>query len=194
MEIDVRDNDCTGHSPCIGCEREMEDKKECALKCPRLAAYRAGESWEEKEITKMEETKARDMKDKPEIKAICVICHDKDKEILNKRSQTCGVCYQAWRKGTIDHPKLGKFTASQVHIKSKIKTPVKKSVKKSSTVKNYPTRLDAVTVIDLNEYPRINKQIVFLAEKYFVTPAHVIIGLLGEALAARARRRDHEQD
>jgi len=194
MGIDSRDDDCIGRSPCIGCEREMEDKKKCALKCPRLAAYRAGEPWEEKEIAKMEESKAGDMKDKPEIKAICVICHDKDKEILNKRSQTCRACYQAWRVGTIDHPKLGKFTASQVHNKSKIKTPVKKSVKKSSTAKNYPAMLDAVTPIDLNQYPRINKQIDFLAEKYFVTRAHAIIGLLGEALAVRARRRDHEQD
>ena len=48
-KIDARDNDCVGRSPCIGCERENEDKRKCASTCELLAAYRGGTLLEEKE-------------------------------------------------------------------------------------------------------------------------------------------------
>jgi hypothetical protein len=46
--------------------------------------------------------------------------------------------------------------------------------------------------VDLDNYPKIKHQIDFLADKYLVNSEHVIIGLLGEALAARRERSDHE--
>ena len=63
---------------------------------------------------------------------VCVMCHDPDKKILNKRSQTCVGCYQQWNTGKKDHPTLGKFTP--ILIKSKItKTPGKAKAKKPKT-------------------------------------------------------------
>jgi len=159
----------------------------------------------------------------------CVFCHDKNKKIVNKRSQTCGACYQKWIKGKREHPTLGKFESSLIRSKIKPakiketsvkKTPDAKDRKKAddspgeatlknmadaaareivAEIKSFPatldyTRLDAGIIIDLEKYPRIKKQVDFLTEKYFVTSEHAIIGLIGEALATRARRRDYEQD
>lgn len=40
MPSNPLDNQYTEQSPCIGCERERKDKKECALTCKKLAEYR----------------------------------------------------------------------------------------------------------------------------------------------------------
>lgn len=129
----------------------------------------------------VEETKARNRKSenrnqKPEVeveelKETCVMCHDKNREIFNKRSKTCRHCYQAWRRGRKEHPTLGKFTPSQVHHQPK-----------------RPGRDGPIITLNLNDCPKIIRRIDFLADKYLVNPEHVIIGLLGEALAARKER------
>ena len=175
----------------------------------------------------------------------CVICHDPDKKILNKRSQTCGACYQAWNGGKVEHPTLGKFTLSLT--KSKITKKKKTEVRnQKSEVKEAPgvvresadqgekiqveiipveetsgqpstqssaapgkpevdklilkSMADAAAqeviaeikaaskaglILNLDNYPKIKAAVHNTAEKYFVTPEHVVIGLLGEALAAR---------
>jgi hypothetical protein len=124
--------------------------------------------------------------------------------------------YQQWRLGKIVHPVLGKFTASQAHIRSKAKNnlvkktpaasvrehggPVKKKskVKKTAAVvaekmmEGVKANLPGALKVDLDNYPKIKHQIDFLADKYLVNPEHVIIGLVGEALAARRERSDHE--
>ena len=65
--------------------------------------------------------------------------------------------------------------------------------KPKATIKIEDPLLDAVTIVDLKEYPRIDRQIDYLADKYLVTHAHVVIGLLGEALAARKERLEGER-
>ena len=100
----------------------------------------------QEEIIKMEENKESEVRDrqasqssapagKPEVRdresevsneqpvtsnEVCVICRDETKKILNKRSQTCQVCYQRWTRGAIVHPTMGVYVSSQPHIKSKI--------------------------------------------------------------------------
>ena len=129
----------------------------------------------------------------------CVICHDPDKKILNKRSQTCGACYQAWNTGKINHPTLGKFKPPLT--KSKI-TKTKKTepaCRKSGGVKGPPVKKKfealqgkfdyskpvAGFILNLDKFQKIKTAVYDTAEKYFVTPEHVVINLLGEALAGR---------
>lgn len=220
MEIDIRDDDYTGRSPCIGCEREKEDKKECVLKCERLAAYRAGEPWGEKEVVEMEDTEVRDQKSEvsPSPKGYGAASRDQGTEKVtrplgkmciidgcDKKVVARGVCdkhYTAWQEGRIVHPTEGVYKkirfAKARTAKSKPAQGKKTPVKKTSATKTPPgeiktPRLDAVTVIDLNDYPRINQRINVLSEKYFVTPGHVILGLLGEALAVRKERASNNE-
>jgi hypothetical protein len=153
--------------------------------------------------------------------AVCVICHNSDKKILNKRSQTCGACYQAWNVGKIEHPTLGKFksslTKSKITKEKKPKSPVipveetwgrkpevDEPIMKTPTpvipaeaghaVKHSAIQENALCadgiIIKLDKYPRIKHQIDFLADRYLVNPEHVIIGLIGEALAARRERKE----
>ena len=154
--IDVRDDSYTGRSPCLSCPHRDMDKNKCSMLCLRLAAYNSGEPWERKplpyiapqgkqeEIIKMEENKEPEVRDRQasqssapagesevgnQDKNLCVMCHDPDKKIFNKRSQTCGGCYQQWNTGKKDHPTLGKFTP--ILIKSKItKIPDRAKTKK----------------------------------------------------------------
>lgn len=299
-KMDVRDNDCIGRSPCIGCEREYEDKSKCARTCDRLAAYRSSEKLEGKEdvgIEAAKETKTRDhnpeIRDKKclihgcdetalkrglcdrhyqqwrkgniehpvlgkfivsqthikpkitkapaqktkiketeaggqesedrsqrsEIRAevgnrrpevvesveTCVICHNPDKKILNKRSKTCRACYQAWRVGTKEHPTLGQFKPSQVHIRPKrtkdqkivakdqkamAKDPVpivkeQRPIARDQKTEEILDKDGSLITLNLDDYPRIKRQINYLSEKYFVPPKHVIIDMIGEALSAR---------
>lgn len=148
----------------------------------------------------------------------CVICHDPDKKILNKRSQTCGACYQAWNTGKITHPTLGKFTPSLTKSKTTKTKKTEPARRKSGEVKETPvgkklkianesmlkSMADAVTkeviaeimaarvldpkaglILNLDKFLKIKTAVYDTAEKYFVTPEHVVIGLLGEALATR---------
>ena len=245
---DILNNECLDRSPCLSCPHRDMDKNKCSMLCLRLAAYNSGEPWEGKplpyiapqgkqeEIIKMEENKEPEVRDRQasqssalagesevgnQDKDLCVMCHDPDKKVLNKRSQTCGACYQQWNAGKKDHPTLGKFTP--ILIKSKIKIPAKKvkaerapktTAKKELKIANESllrsmtdkiteeivaeiaserfvgkletVRLDSGLVIDLDNFPKIKTAVYDTAEKYFVTPEHVIIGLLGEALAKRA--------
>ena len=146
---------------------------------------------------------------------ICLI-EGCDFKVLNRG--LCSMHYQQWRLGKIVHPVLGKFTVSHARISSKAKTnlvkkmPVKKKkVKKQksevrereeSNTENHSgyTAAEKVTEgvkanlpgalkVDLDNYPKIKHQVNFLANKYLVNSEHVIIGLLGEALAARRERK-----
>lgn len=111
----------------------------------------------------------------------CVMCHDPGRPILNKRSKTCRRCYLLWNKGNKDHPTLGKFVPSQIHVKSKTTKPKIET----QTPADQEYQLPKPITLNLEQFPKIKAAIYDTAEKYFVTPEHVIIGLLGEALASR---------
>ena len=207
-KIDARDNNCIGRSPCIGCERENEDKRKCASTCELLAAYRGGmlsekkeemmndesmmrtpdilakEALAEEEAMKKDEIKTKDQK--PEkVQKKCACGCGKDAKIRGLSR----ACYQAWTRGRIEPDGYGKFVAVQQHRKKEGKKVRKLEGKKPKVIPEIEgPLLDAVIVVDLKEYPRIDWQINYLADKYLVTQSHVIIGLLGEALAARKER------
>ena len=237
MLSDTLNNEDASRSPCLTCPHRDMDKNNCALLCLRLAAYNSGEPWEGKPLpyiakgrNKMENQRSEVRSQKSEIENpegkpadenICVICHDLVKKVLNKRSQTCGACYQAWNTGKINHPTLGKFKPSLTKSKiTKTKKPEVRSQK--SEVKEAPGIVresadqgEKIQVkIDLPEtiarlkpgsllhplpepitlylelYPKIKSAVYDTAEKYFVTPEHVVIGLLGEALAGRNQKSE----
>ena len=111
----------------------------------------------------------------------------------------CSTHFSAWQDGRIKHPILGKYfkVRDQKKAKKIKRLDSKKTapVKKTKSPKSIPgkleyTRLDGGLIIELGNYPRIKHQIDFLADKYLINSEHVIIGLLGEALAARKERRD----
>ena len=199
-------------SPCIGCEFEHDDKnnatcRECAERVEYVTAIgdmthsvpvesiflkQDERPIRQRALAETSNEREKQMENETAKKAvkICVI-EGCGKKVVAR--ELCSTHLPAWSAGKIEHPTLGKYFRIRPQKPRKKKETIAKN-KETPAAKNYPVRLDAVTVIDLNEYPRINKQIDFLAEKYFVTPAHAIVGLLGEALAARERRRAHEQD
>ena len=201
-------------SPCIGCEFEFVDKnnptcRECDKRVEYVALI-AGDGGSVMGETK--ETGAGDQRSgirsrKPKRSDTICLIGDCDFKTLNRG--LCSMHYQQWRLGKIVHPVLGKFTVSQARIRSKAKTNlVKKAPVKKKEVKKQKSEvgsrkseraapaevkkaaLPPLVAVQLSLYPEIHKAVYDTAEKYFVTPEHVIISLLGEALAARTRLRD----
>lgn len=118
-------------------------------------------------------------------KEVCVICLDKSKHILNKRSQTCATCYQAWNVGKIEHPTLGKFKASLT--KSIIKKNISHEAWQQPMPKNAETH-PAPVKLYLTRYPKLKTFILDLAEKQGLPPAHVVLTLIAEAVVAREKK------
>ena len=203
-KIDARDNDCVGRSPCIGCERENEDKRKCASTCELLAAYRGGMLSEEKEDMMNDEHRTSNVQHRTSNEKEIKTKDQKPEKVQKKCACGCGkdakirglsrACYQAWTRGRIEPDGYGKFVAVQQHRKKEGKKVRKLEDKKPKAIPEIEgPRLDAVAVIDLKNYPKINSQVNYLSGKYFVTLEHVIIGLLGEALAARKERLEGER-
>ena len=178
-------------SPCIGCELEDADKNNPTCReCDRRVEYVALIEGDEGGIMGATNigtegqasplaTPGRQRAE--ESKKECVI------EGCKKKAHARGLChshYKLWREGRIEHPTLGKFVKARGYNKKKPK--IKKTV---AAVPGVKADLPGASKVDLNNYPKIKHQIDFLADKYLVNPEHVIIGLLGEALAAR---RDNE--
>ncbi|MBE9547673.1 MAG: hypothetical protein IMF10_09320 [Proteobacteria bacterium] len=98
-----------------------------------------------------------------------------------------GLChsdYKRWRDGDIQHPMLGKFYKIRGVKKQKSEVRSRKS-ERSAPAEVKKAALPPLVAVQLSLYPEIHKAVYDAAEKFFVTPEHVIIGLLGEALAAR---------
>jgi hypothetical protein len=116
-------------------------------------------------------------------KGTCVICKDKSKKILNKRSQTCASCYQAWNMSKIDHPTLGHFEPSLTKSKIRIANS-KVCVDPPIPGPQKPNR-DKVFKIYMSKYPEIAQYIVETAEKSLLPAKHIFIQLLSEAIIVR---------
>ena len=214
MRSDILSKEAKTGSPCLECPHRDTGGNSCALLCLRLAAFNSGKDWEEeplpyiakrktgkKEMVKImgetedQESEAKALEEKPEkAKDVCVICHDKDKKILNLRSKTCGACYQAWNIGKIDHPTLGKFKPSLTKSKSKTSTikkpqsgvkairPGKESPIKS-TRRSYPFP-DRVT-LDFSKYLEIKAVVFERVDKFLLPAEHIVMSMLAGALAGK---------
>ena len=199
-------------SPCIGCEFELADKNNPTCReCDRRVEYVASIEEGEGIMEEIEKTEVRDQRSEigSEEKGkeqgasnmpvqVCIV-EGCQKKIAAR--DFCSTHFSAWQDGRIKHPILGKYfkVRNQKMTKKNKAARVKKTapVKKIKSPKSIPgeleyTRLDGGLIIDLENYPRIKHQIDFLADKYLVNSEHVVIGLLGEALAGRRERSDHE--
>ena len=176
-------------SPCIGCEFELADKNNpTCRKCDRRVEYVAliegGGSIMGATAFGDQMSEVGDQKPKNQQPKECVI------EGCEKKAHARGLChsdYKRWRDGDIEHPTIGKFV--KIRGVNKKKSKVKKT---AAVVPGVKANLPGALKVDLDNYPKIKHQIDFLADKYLVNPEHVIIGLIGEALAGRRERSDHE--
>ncbi|MDA3833960.1 MAG: hypothetical protein PF495_11240 [Spirochaetales bacterium] len=139
----------------------------------------------------------------------------------NKEVFCRGLCenhYKRWQLGKIEHPTFGKFF--KIHHfpgrKPKKKpapgVPVKDKIQKSAVGTDrieeiLPTPADELSpvepehtvsylppkgiTLDLDSYPKIKEAVYGSAEKHFLTPEHVIISLLGKALADRKEKTSY---
>jgi hypothetical protein len=128
-------------------------------------------------------------------KGICLI------EGCNVIANVRGLChshYQAFRKGTIDHPVDGTYVPKQIHHKSKIKTdkikpesqpkatqPGKESPIKS-TSRSYP--FPDIVSLNFTDYPELKAIVFETASKFLMPINHIIMTLIGEAIATRVKK------
>ena len=180
-------NNAQTKTPCLVCPHRDTEGNSCALLCLRLAAFNSGKDWEEEPLPYISKHQKKVVKIMGETetgdpiadsKNVCVICHDLDKPILNKRSQTCGSCYQAWNVGKIDHPTLGHFKPSLT--KSKTKTS---SESQPKATRSYPFP-DLVT-LDFTDYPDLKNSVFKQVDKYLLPVTHIIMSLLAATLAGK---------
>lgn len=175
--IAVTNNLGIDRSPCLTCPKHLAgiDKKLCLDSCERLEAYQQGKDWVGKEIPitldsqeePSEELNAFLLEDDPVSKCLMPGCHQE-----GKIRGLCHKHYDAWRHGQISPPILGDFKI--VNKPKKVKQQ-----KKPVNVKIAPIQLD------LSQYPRIKTTITRMAARLSLPVEHLIITLLGEALAGR---------
>ena len=108
----------------------------------------------------------------------------------------CSPHYQAWRKGQIEHPAGYKFTVSQAHHRSKIKTstikkpqsrakatqPGKESPIKS-TRRSYP--FPDIVPLDFTNYPEIKAVIFERVDKFLLPAEHIVMSMLAGMIAGK---------
>jgi len=199
--IDARNDDCIDISPCLECPNHKAgiNKTKCISKCEPLKAYQAGKPYkdlpypeipnpeipiDERRIDVMEDS-TRDYGPPPTYKK-CMV-EGCGKKVLNRG--LCSGHYQKWRKGKVEHPTLGKFVPSQVHIKSKIKTPKKPKPpqpKKPNT--QPPVKNPDIVTLDFSRYPDL-KAVIFEGAGGFLLPVeHMIISILAGAITRKREK------
>jgi hypothetical protein len=178
-------------SPCIGCEFELADKnnptcRECDRRVEYVALIAGGGSI-------MEETKETEVGDqRSEVRGTKKECIIEGCEKKAHARELCHSDYKRWRDGDIEHPTLGKFFKIRGVNKKKLKVKKTAAAVAEKVTEGVKANLLGALKVDLGNYPRIKHQIDFLADKYLVNPEHVIIGLIGEALAGRRERSDRD--
>ena len=180
-------------SPCHSCERAALDKKECAEKCDRLAAYLGGEPWEGIETPEEFRVEPGDLTQKSETSSGADPKPDETENTCEipgceYKIRARGVCsshYEQWRQGKL--PGYPSFKDDLQAHKPRRKVSPKKKTKKREVkfVETRATLLDSQVVVDLSFYPKLRDCIFATAEKFMVPPAHIMISLAGEALAAK---------
>jgi len=202
-------------SPCIGCEFEFADKNNPTCKeCDRRVEYVALIEGNGRGIMgEIKEAEVGDQRSKVgdqraekvtrPLGKMCIIDGCKKKVVARG---VCDTHYTAWQDGRLLHPTEGVYkkirfskargAKSRPAQGKKTPTPVipakagiQKKTEATQSMPGNALRVDGL-IVDLSSCPKIKHQVDFLADKYLVNPEHVIIGLLGEALAARREKRN----
>jgi len=181
-------------SPCKTCERKDEDKRACSKICQRLEAWQDEDPmWAELRIPTPEELGEADggghKKTDPKT------CKHEGCDDPVRCRGFCLKHYDWWRLGKL--PEFPQFTPIQKRT-TKQDSPKKKLRKKKTrkTIKlpiSKDMRPEAATdtaehryTVDLTDYPAMRDAILETAAEFFIPPQHVIISLMGDALAIRA--------
>lgn len=172
-------------SPCKACDRKDKDKRVCSKICDRLEAWQDEDpAWDTFRIPTPEEVGETDDGNQKTGQKICK--HDG----CDAPAKCRGFClkhYDMWRHGKL--PGYPPFEATQTH---KPKGTAPKNTRKKATPKKPNQQPGAETAsevfqftVDLTDYPDMRDMIRLRAARYLVSPQHVIVSLIGEALAAR---------
>jgi len=152
-------------------EEDLEEETTDEAKKPSPVKHiRPNPSWE----------KAMPVKKKKPVQT-CAIC-GKERAPGDKfpRGVCASPCYMSWFRGSIVHPVLGAFKKMP---KNELSTGMK-AIKYQG--EGEPPTEDLVSVeLDLEPYPVISEEICRIAERLSLPISHIIISLIGEALAAR---------
>lgn len=174
-------------SPCADCVRKAQDKNECAAICKRLHGYMEGnEYYNQIKIPTREEIEdqlgapGKEEETGPDNSKTCKVpgC---DRPV--KARGLCGPCYDKWRSRGI--PGMPKFEAIRPQKKKTTKppkTPTKQAKREPRVVETFPA---SEIALDLGQCPRIRDIVFSVARQYCVTPQHVVISLMGQAVASR---------
>lgn len=166
-------------SPCVTCVRAEEDKNACASICKRLDAYQRSVPWEGLPIPVIKEKRVEQAQKEKAVQKVCEVdgC---DRPI--KAQRKCGAHYDAWRQGSL--PGYPPYKRVRPRVQRKVKAKPKKTKRARKVIQTLP---DSQIVLDLSRYPKLRDMVFVTAQKFFVTPEHVLIGLAGEALAAKKK-------
>jgi len=102
----------------------------------------------------------------------------------------CVPCYDKWRAGTLPgqppfkviQPQKPRKTRKQKPDQLKSQRPGKVRVSRGKVVETIP---ESQVIVDLGRYPQLRDIVFETARRLMVTPEHIVIGLVGEALAAK---------
>jgi len=179
-------------SPCKTCDRKDKDKRVCFKICDRLEAWQDEDpQWDTFRIPTPEELGETATGHPKTDQKICKV------EGCDGDVKCRGFClkhYDLWRRGKL--PQFPRFTPIQKRPPRRDpskKKPAKKAATKKPMRLPIPKSPEAPAGlapsrfgIDLTDYPAMRDAILETAAEFFIPPQHVIISLMGSALAIRA--------
>lgn len=186
--LEVKEAGMDDQTPCLSCERKEKDKNRCAMKCERRRAFLDGEEWPGLPIPVIEE-EVEEAKDEHQPKAVAPggasnikkqgkrICEVDGCDKTVKASGKCNKHYLRWTRG-----KLPGYPRGKRKVKPKPKAKRQRPKAGGKVVETLP---ESQIVVDLSRYPALRDKIFIMAQRFFVTPEHVLMGLAGEAMAMK---------
>ena len=103
----------------------------------------------------------------------------------------CGKHYDMWRQGRLEGFPPFKATRKRKKASAWAIVPAKQPSKQEPRRSAKPETVTSIAEfrfrVDLTLYPKLRDCVVKTADKFLVTPEHVMISLMGEGLAARQK-------